>query len=249
MESGRLRPLFLSQIMSRKKQKYYVVWQGQQPGIYSSWEECEKQVKGVVGSKFKSFDTLSAAEQAYRLGPSMFIGNTNSGQQASIPGLIKPSTGKVIGVDSEGMTYLLPDRDPSLPVPVLNSLAVDAACSGNPGVMEYQGVHVASRQRLFHYKAPVGTNNIGEFLAIVHGLAYLKQHNIDMVIYSDSMTAQGWIRAKQCRTKLAVTEETRGLYDLIHRAEAWLHNNTYNTTILKWDTDLWGEIPADFGRK
>lgn len=234
--------------MSKKKQKFYVVWQGTQPGIYTTWPECEKQVKGVVGAKYKSFETLSAAEQALRLGPSMYIGAA-APQQAAIPGIAKPTAGKVLGVDQEGMTILLPDRDPSLPVPELNALAVDAACSGNPGVMEYQGVHVASRQRVFHFKFPIGTNNIGEFLAIVHGLAYMKQKGIQMPLYSDSVTAQGWVRAKRCNTKLPVNERTAPLYDLIRRAEAWLHNNSYTTPILKWDTDLWGEIPADFGRK
>ena len=234
--------------MAKRKQTYYVVWQGQRPGIYDSWEECEKQVKGVVGAKFKSFESLALAEQALRLGPGMYIA-TPSAQRATIPGIAKPTVGKVVGVDSEGMTILLPGRDPSLPVPELNSLAVDAACSGNPGVMEYQGVHVASRQRLFHFKSPVGTNNIGEFLAIVHGLAYLKKNGLTMPLYSDSKTAQSWIRARQCRTKLPLSEETAPLYDLIRRAEAWLHNNTFSTPILKWDTDLWGEIPADFGRK
>ena len=232
--------------MSKKKQKYYVVWQGHRPGIYTTWEECERQVKGVVGAKFKSFESLAQAEQALRLGPSMYIA---APQQATLPGIAKPTVGKVVGVDAEGMTILLPDRDPRLPVPELNALAVDAACSGNPGVMEYQGVHVASRQQLFHFKSPLGTNNIGEFLAIVHGLAYLKKQGIGMPLYSDSVTAQGWIRAKQCRTKLALNAQTAPLYDLIRRAEAWLHNNTYTTPILKWDTDLWGEIPADFGRK
>lgn len=95
----------------------------------------------------------------------------------------------------------------------------------------------------------MGTNNIGEFLAIVHGLAYLKKNNLGMVLYSDSVNAINWVRAKQCRTKLAMTPETQHLYDIIRRAEAWLHNNRYTTQILKWDTDCWGEIPADFGRK
>ena len=147
------------------------------------------------------------------------------------------------------MTIVLSNASPDDPLPVMNSIAVDAACSGNPGVMEYQGVHVETRQRLFHFKAPKGTNNIGEFLAIVHGLAWLKRNNSDMILYSDSVTAMGWIRVKKCRSKLAVTSDTAPLFEVVRRAEAWLHNNTYTTEIRKWDTDLWGEIPADFNRK
>ena len=220
-----------------KKQKYYVVWQGNQPGVYDSWADCQKQIKGVAGARYKSYESRSLAEQAYRIGPELAA--------SVIEKQIKGET--ILSIDDMGMTVVRPDVEG--PRPQLDALAVDAACSGNPGTMEYQGVYVASRTQLFHYKAPLDTNNIGEFLAIVHGLAYLKQHNMQQPIYSDSETAIGWVRARQCRTKLALTPETKNLYDIIRRAEAWLHNNTYTTQILKWDTDHWGEIPADFGRK
>ena len=130
-----------------------------------------------------------------------------------------------------------------------NSLAVDAACSGNPGPMEYRGVHIASRQEIFHFGPMKGTNNIGEFLAIVHGLALLKNKGFDMPIYSDSANAISWVRQKKCKTKLPRTPETEELFLLIERAEKWLRENTYTTRILKWETKEWGEIPADFGRK
>ena len=220
-----------------KKQKYYVVWQGNAPGVYESWAECEKQIKGVAGAKYKSYESRTLAEQAFRIGPDL---------AASV--IEKQTKGnRIIGVDDEGMTVVRTDYEGEKPL--LDAIAVDAACSGNPGVMEYQGVYVASRTQLFHFKAPVGTNNIGEFLAIVHGLAYLKKNNMNQVLYSDSVNAINWVRAKQCRTKLALTPETQKLYEIIRRAEAWLHNNTYSTEIRKWDTDHWGEIPADFGRK
>ena len=138
----------------------------------------------------------------------------------------------------------------TLPASVIdNSLAVDAACSGNPGPMEYRGVHVASRQEIFHFGPMKGTNNIGEFLAIVHGLALLKQKGFDMPIYSDSVNAISWVRQKKCKTKLPRNEETEELFKVIERAEKWLRENTYTTRILKWETKVWGEIPADFGRK
>ena len=227
--------------MAKKAPKFYVVWQGNTPGIYTTWSECEKQVKGVQGAKFKSFESRSLAEQAFRLGPTSVEPGSGS----------KPTAAKksfIVGIDAAGMTTILPHL-PEQHVPELNSLAVDAACSGNPGVMEYQGVHVASRQQLFKFKAPIGTNNIGEFLAIVHGLAYLKKNNLPMPLYSDSKIAMGWIAKKECKSKLPLTPETQELYEIIRRAETWLCNNTYSTQICKWDTELWGEIPADFGRK
>lgn len=220
-----------------KKQKYYVVWRGSEPGVYESWSDCEKQIKGVAGARFKSFESRTLAEQAFRLGPDAGMALVERATQGE----------PLLSVDEHGMTAVR--KDFNGPKPEMNALAVDAACSGNPGVMEYQGVYVANRTQVFHFKAPKGTNNIGEFLAIVHGLAYLKKNRVDMIIYSDSVNAINWVRAKQCRTKLPLTPDTAKLYEIIHRAEAWLHNNSYTTEIRKWDTDHWGEIPADFGRK
>ena len=128
-----------------KKEKFYVVWAGVTPGIYTSWTECQLQTKGYEGAKFKSFDTREEAEHAFAASPYDYIKrNTSAGSTPSKP----PQ-----------------NADAPYPTAVLeNSLAVDAACSGNPGAMEYRGVHVASRQQVFHYGPVYGTNNIGEFL-------------------------------------------------------------------------------------
>ena len=202
------------------KQKFYVVWEGVTPGVYTSWTDCQLQIKGYEGAKYKSFDTREEAERALA-----YIG--------------KNAKKKSEKVSSETLPACVID----------NSLAVDAACSGNPGPMEYRGVHIASRQEVFHFGPTKGTNNIGEFLAIVHGLALLKQKGFDMPIYSDSVNAISWVRQKKCKTKLSRTAETEELFKLIERAEKWLRENTYTTRILKWETKEWGEIPADFGRK
>ncbi|WP_455586442.1 ribonuclease H1 domain-containing protein [Bacteroides sp.] len=209
------------------KQKFYVVWEGVSPGIYTSWTECQLQIKGYEGAKFKSFNTSEEAEQAFQSSPYAYIGRNASKAESKRK------------ASSE-----------TLPAAVIeNSLAVDAACSGNPGPMEYRGVHVASRQEIFHFGPMKGTNNIGEFLALVHGLALLKQKGFDMPVYSDSVNAISWVRQKKCKTKLPRTEETEQLFLLIERAEKWLKENKYSTQILKWETKEWGEIPADFGRK
>jgi ribonuclease HI len=152
----------------------------------------------------------------------------------------------VITIDENGMTVVRPGVENP---PVLDALAVDAACSGNPGVMEYQGIYIPTRTRVFHYRAEMGTNNIGEFLAIVHGLSYLKKHHLNQMIYSDSANAISWVRQKVCKSKLVEDATTAELWDYVHRAENWLRTNSYTTEIRKWDTDRWGEIPADFGRK
>jgi ribonuclease HI len=133
---------------------------------------------------------------------------------------------------------------------IRRSLSVDAACSGNPGRMEYRGVDTGTGEVIF-YVGPFekATNNIGEFLAIVHALALLKKQSLDIPVYSDSMNGMLWVKQKKCKTKLQPVEENKPVFDLIHRAETWLQNNSYSNTVLKWDTKNWGEIPADFGRK
>ncbi len=222
-----------------KKQKYYVVWQGRKPGIYSDWDACKEQVVGVQGAQYKGFDSMAEAEAAIKLPYNSVV--TSNARMAR-----ESSSSSVLLVDETGMTAVKPGTDNP---PVFDALAVDAACSGNPGVMEYQGIYIPTRTQVFHYRAEKGTNNIGEFLAIVHGLSYLKKHRLNQIIYSDSVNAISWVRQKVCKSKLPEDASTAELWDYIHRAENWLRTNSYTTEIRKWDTDNWGEIPADFGRK
>lgn len=209
-----------------KKEKFYVVWAGVNPGIYRSWTDCQLQVKGYAGARYKSFDTLEEAEKALASSPADYIRPATASPQPKQPAA------------------------PALPPGFQGqALAVDAACSGNPGQMEYRGVHLPSFQQVFHFGPRYGTNNIGEFLAIVHALALMKQKGVEMPIYSDSRNAIAWVRQKKCKTKLPRDARTEPLFQLIDRAEQWLRNNAYSTPLLKWETEQWGEIPADFGRK
>lgn len=129
------------------------------------------------------------------------------------------------------------------------AICVDAACSGNPGKMEYRGVDLITKQEIFHFGPVWGTNNIGEFLAIVHALAMQKKLGRKDTIFSDSRNAIGWIKQKKCKTKLEENAKSAQVYEMIRRAEKWLHENTWENPIMKWNTKEWGEIPADFGRK
>ena len=209
------------------KQKYYVVWNGAEDGVYTSWEACKKAVEGFSGAKYKAFKTEAEAEDAFEMGYDKYKEDEQKKETSS-----------------ESPTPSLP------PAAINNAIAVDAACSGNPGKMEYRGVYLKTGKEIFHYGPVWGTNNIGEFLAIVHGLALLKQKGLDtMPIYSDSVNAQLWVSRKKCKTTLERNEKTEALHQLIARAETWLKNNPYRNPILKWQTDEWGEIPADFGRK
>ena len=209
------------------KRKFYVVWIGHHPGVYATWEACNKEISGFKGAKYKSFPDRLSAEIAFRNGPDAYWGKD-----------VVPVTDLTMATEQ----------------PVSPAIAVDAACAGNPGKMEYRGVFVdfslQTRKELF--KSPVfenGTNNIGEFLAIVHALALEKKNGWNYPIYSDSVNAQIWIRQKKCKTKLVRNEKNDYLFQLIERGEKWLNENTIEVPILKWKTEIWGEVPADFGRK
>lgn len=208
-----------------KKKKYYVVWFGNPTGIFTSWDACKKAISGVSGAQYMSFETKEEAEVAYSKEYSDCKGRTSK----------KTLTKAALNLIGE---------------PNLYSISVDAASSGNPGLMEYRGVDTQTGRQLFH-QGPFqqGTNNVGEFLAIVHGLAFLKNKKSDRILYTDSKIAMGWVKQKKCRTKLQPTTKNQILFELISRAEKWLQSNTYTTKIVKWETQAWGEIPADFGRK
>ncbi len=207
------------------KSKYYVVWVGQKPGIYRSWSECQAQVVGYPNAKYKSFKTQKEATEAF----SQKATNHINKKQKTKAKNVQQYSNEIIA----------------------DSISVDAACSGNPGLMEYRGVHTISKEQIF-LKGPYeeGTNNVGEFLALVHGLAYLKKlNNSHTIIYTDSKTAMAWVRNKKVKTTLQQSDKNRSLFELMDRALSWLHKNDYETKIIKWKTSTWGEIPADFGRK
>lgn len=209
--------------------KYYVVWNGVETGVFDSWEDCLQQVKGYKDARYKSFNSREEAIEAYRGNPADHL--------AIFRGMARQAKPKTDPAFIPGMR---PD-----------AIAVDAACSRNPGLVEYRGVAVMTGQELFHV-GPLaeGTNNIGEFLALVHALAWLdKLGRHEVPVYSDSRTGQSWVRKKKANTNLTPTAANAPLRDMIARAEAWLATHTVMNPILKWNTEEWGEIPADFGRK
>ena len=207
------------------KAKYYVVWQGVVPGVYDNWAACKTQIDKQPGAKYKSFETREEAQEAFANGYESYL---------------KPRH----RTPSSTAAQTTVER------PLGPCLCVDAACSGNPGDMEYRGVYVATGNEIFHVgPMPRGTNNIGEFLALVHGLALLKKNGSSLPIYSDSRNAIAWVKAKKCKTLLERVPENEPIFNLIARAEKWLQENEYSNPIYKWETSEWGEIPADFGRK
>lgn len=208
------------------KKKYYVVWVGRQTGIFKTWEECNEQISGYPKAVYKSFKTKELAEQAFNSSSKEFIGKDIF------------------------ETELTEEQLKDIGDPIKDSISVDGAWNTSTGIVEYQGVHTETGKILFKV-GPFedGTNNIVEFLAIVHALAYCKQNKIKLPIYSDSRNAISWVRDIQARTYHNKSDKNVKLFELIDRAIKWLNENTYENEILKWETKAWGENPADFGRK
>ncbi len=203
------------------KHKFYVVWKGRRTGVFDSWAACEASIKGYPGAEYKAFESRPEAERALASGYEQHKGKPASSQR-----------------------WLFAVEKPSVP-----SIAVDAACSGSPGPLEFQAVETESGEPIFkHGPFADGTNNVGEFLAIVEAMKWLDERQKPWPVYSDSANAITWVKAKKCNTHLRRLPSNKKLFEMIDDAEKWLRFLT-KRKVLKWDTKAWGEIPADFGRK
>ena len=230
--------------------KFYVVWKGFATGVFESWDEAQIQVSGYPDAQYRAFKSMEEAVEAFRQGYDK-------------DGLIQEVKKQVAKLNKEGHKIVWdPEKAKNTPTPshlntstpqrpyITRSIAVDGACGGNPGPGEYRGVYTETGQELFHFGPIQGaTNNIMEFLAIVHGLGFLEKQNLYIPIYSDSVNAQLWVKNGKCKTTIQPDETNEKLFELIDRAENWLKTHKFRVNIYKWDTKAWGEIPADFGRK
>lgn len=213
------------------KKKYYVVAEGRKRGIFDDWESCKEQIEGFQGAVYKSFETYDEAVGAYKMPVDKFRANfylKKVADGANVSPVAKPNVGK----------------------PIMKSISVDGAWNTSTGVVEYKGVMTDTKDLVFKM-GPYqdGTNNIVEFLGIVHALAYCKQNSLYLPIYSDSRNAILWVKNKQHKSNHPRRNTNKQLFDLLDRAVDWLQKNTYSNQVLKWETDVWGENPADFGRK
>jgi ribonuclease HI len=209
--------------MWKSEKKFYVVRKWKKIWIFDSRDECKESVNGYSDAKYKWFSSKEEAEIALNEWWEKYYE-------------VKKSTKKV-EMKNEDIPFFA------------ESIAVDAACAGNPGEMEYRWIDLQTWDEIFHEKFKIWTNNIWEFLAIVHWLNYLWSDN--RVIYSDSRIAISWVNQWKCKTQINDNENSdfSRTFDAIKRAEQWLKENEIKHKILKRNTEDWWEIPADFGRK
>jgi ribonuclease HI len=213
--------------MAAPKKKFYIVWNGSRPGVYSTWSECEGVTKGVKGAKFKSFPTRVAAERAFRDGATAHWGKGKTKTKKST--VRKASVGE----------------------PIPGSLCVDAAWNSVTKVMEYRGVWLDDGSVVFA-EGPfeAATNNIGEFLAVVQALEYLSDRDSEAAVYTDSKTAMSWVRKRLVRSEsIQLGKTSKEIEHMVEAALKWMKGNPQRSRVLKWETQVWGDVPADYGRK
>lgn len=213
----------------KKRSKFYTVFRGFVPGVYETWEECQASTKGFSGASFASFKTRAEAEHA------LSVGDLKKWREME----------ETLKKDRWMHSDVLKDGP---------CLVVDAACSGFPGPVEFRGVLLPSSAEAFRC-GPFrnGSNNIGEFLAIVTGMRWLNERSLAIPIYSDSKCAIGWVTHRGvCNTSMDKADQSAEIRSELARAESWLRGpfaHKYIKLLRKWDTEELGEIPADFDRK
>lgn len=223
-------------ILKTEKMKYYVVFKGRVPGVYENWEEAKLQTEGYPGAVFKGYKSSEDATEAFRK-------FSDTEDRNELCRLLFGNTG------GEG-TRIPPKINNDNPEVDWDAWAVDAACSKNPGIMEYRGVNLKTGEVIFQ-QGPFedATNNIGEYLALVHAMALMAKKGEYHNIYSDSRTAMSWWRRKKVNTQLRRSSKNEKVFELLERASAWVNTHNFPCQVRKWQTERWGEIPADYGRK
>ncbi|MGM0541989.1 MAG: viroplasmin family protein [Pseudomonadota bacterium] len=181
-------------------QKFYVVWQGKVPGIYTDWISCKSQVDKFAGAKYKSFPTLAEAQQAY-------IGvHTPSNQKTAT----SKSTSVKKKTPSKAATVKTYTATEIATMAIDVKIYTDGGCDPNPGkagsgMAVYRNEAIAELwYGLFH---PMGTNNTAELNALHQALMLAQiEHNNDqsVAIFCDSKYAI------QCVTQWAVNWQKKG---------------------------------------
>lgn len=255
---------------------YYVVWVGKENGIYNSWVECEKNIKGVKGAIFKKINSFDEALKAFKSHPKHYVQLNTNAYTSSVHDKNMRIALKYMKNNNKNTTVSKTvhnnrkrnkkKKNPKfnnkkirslIGINLDNVICVDASCiinervSNSYGRIEFRAVSLTDEEEIFASKIyEAGTVNIAEFLAIVEALKYIDSNELkNTVIYSDSVNAISWINDKECRTKLIQNDMNKELFKEINNALSYLNTTTLKCPILKWQTSLWGEIPADYGRK
>ena len=187
--------------------KFYAVWAGHKPGIYTTWAEAEKQVKGYPKAGFKSFPTLALAKEAF----------ANGTKTAKEPTQQHESLGSSNSTNGTSTS----DVD----------IFCDGACNPNPG-KSGTGIAIYKKQQLdqlwYGLHNPSGTNNTAELLGLYHSLMFAKtvvetgqsvavhcdsKYSIDCITtWAKGWKAKGWKKKSGEIKNLDIIKPAHALY-------------------------------------
>lgn len=211
------------------KNKFYVVWKGRETGVFTDWTEVSKLIKGFRNAEYKGFANKESAELEFQLGSPSGRSKINEVKVSEKP---EGASSKTKAPDYECLT-------------------VDGSYLGSKNMMQYRCVWNASGEEVFGTKPILGGNqNIAEFLALVGAMKYrvvTKQY--DLHIYSDSKTALSWVRNKKIKSTYDLGQLDEIVQNRIYGALEFISKSGVAKNLFKWESALWGEIPADYGRK
>jgi ribonuclease HI len=178
--------------------KYYVVWTGRKPGIFTTWNECKRQVDGFTGAKFKSFPTLDEAESAF--GGKISSTSTSRSSSTKTRSASKPKKIKVPPLSEQQIAEM----------PFDIKIFTDGACEPNPGEAG-TGLAVYLNNELtelwYGLYQKVGTNNTAELHGLKQAFHLAKEKlkaGLSVAIYCDSKYSI------DCITQWATSWEKKG---------------------------------------
>lgn len=211
------------------KNKFYVVWKGRDTGIFTSWSEVNELIKGFSGAEYKSYADQETAELEFSLGSPK--GRSNDENHTTTKLKEEPSD-----------DHKAPDHE---------CLTVDGSYLGGKKIMQYRCVWNQSKEEVFSTKPIEGGNqNIAEFLALVGAMKYrVSTKQYDLHIYSDSQTALSWVRNCKIKSSYDLSQLDEVVQERIYGALKFIAKSGVRKNLYKWDSALWGDIPADYGRK
>jgi len=209
--------------------KFYVVWHGREPGIYTDWESCRKQVDKFNGARYKSFPTREEAEAAFNGTKS-----TASKTAGRAPARRRPAARTV-------KTYSAAEIE-AMEVPV--KIFTDGGCEPNPGKAG-SGVALYRDGELeelwYGLYTPHGTNNTAELGALYRGLKLAEGERAAgrsvalfcdskyavqcIVLWAEGWEKKGWKKSGGEIKNLELIQAIYALYNTIADGVQLLHVN------------------------
>nr|CCC91599.1 putative ribonuclease H1 [Trypanosoma congolense IL3000] len=198
---------------SKGKRKFYAVAAGRQRGVFDTWEECQRQVTGFSGARFKAFSTLQDAQlfvdgeqsptkqSAFaELSPSVFSMSSMPGvkrRSSEISAASDDDEGCSDAVDNFGIQSLQPEwleaRQKEAVVVYIDGACRNngSRCGGKPPRAGFGGFYGDNDPRNFKFSLPENepqTNQRAELSALIHVLdiAVNAHPCYNLCVYSDS---------------------------------------------------------------